>query len=145
MGKVVSLFGNRSDENKEPEEASSPPDTQPAHDVEETKLAILADYLYYRDNDEQIKLANLTADEMTTFLFDVMNLVKNDNNIELRRGAMKAMSLEQLTDYLINSGKVQWKAQPHMYGAAYLEFVDRLMVVSMLIEELKKRTETTEE
>ncbi len=143
MGKVVSLFGGRSDESEKSVEESPSENQQSIDEAEAERL--LADYQYYKANREWIKTANLNAEEMTIFLFDVMKLVKNDKNVDLRRGAMKAMTLEQLTDYLANSGKAQWKAQPHMFGAAYLEFFDRMAVVAMILDEMDKRSTETKE
>lgn len=142
MGKIVPLFGKPSDGSEKPEE--QPPQESTQSNDEELAERLLVDYQYYRDNKEVVKAANLNAEEMTTFLFDVMKLVRNDNNIELRRGAMKVMTLEQLTDYLTGSGKAQWKAQPHMYGAAYIEFFDRMVTVAMILDEMDRRKGETE-
>ncbi len=128
MGKVVSLFGKSS----EPE-----PSAEVSEDkIKEEAQNLVEDYRYVEANPERIKQTNMVGDEMTNYLFDVVGLVKSDNSLELRRAALKSHSIQQLTDYIVDSARMQWRAQPHMYGAAYVEWFDRLRAVAALKEAL---------
>lgn len=90
-------------------------------------LQLAADIEYCLDpaNRALVQEACNCGDKITDYVFDMAGFVKKDESIDLRQGALRDTSLEDLSKALRDSNQLQWSKQPHYFGAVIVEMVER--------------------
>lgn len=100
---------------------------------EERILAL--DVLFVKTNagsSEIIKQAIATGNEMTSYVLDdLRGFQVKEESVRLRLGMLSKTPLEVLCTYLINSDKLQWRQQPHYYGAIFVELDSRVQAIKL--------------
>ncbi|HEY0964666.1 MAG TPA: hypothetical protein VGE31_02630 [Candidatus Paceibacterota bacterium] len=84
-------------------------------------------------NKQRVKLANYRACEITDVIFGVEGFCHQNQNVHSLQEELKTRSIEELAAIILDSGRAEWRLQPHYYGAAILEIADRSRQVFNLI------------
>lgn len=92
------------------------------------------DYVYAFANKELLSRVAQHADLMTKFIFDCLGFKKSDESLLLRQKALRQWTLEALGQRILDSGESDWRSQPSFYGATYLEWFERCLLVSEVRE-----------